>query len=374
MTQENRLDLLAQALDGLSEDDLALAMQPPAEKRRRLRPVILSAAACAAALLAAVGLQRSGLFDEKLPAAAVSPDPSVTADSPEPTTAEIGDSSLSSSVSDGSTSPVQSTAKELQPLLPWASLSPGEQYGELTFSGLSYCTRAATAAAAAVGESLGTVTLSAADEDGRAHTAEASVHPLHGIARRCALAVRFAGTDAYWVYVNSDYRPATFGDFLRDLNLPETAGLGPVYADGQNESGQFVLLEWTGDEGFARGLRQLLLTGHDSAPAAADFYSGIFPAVMSVQLNVPLLGYTNIALWVTEDGWLATNLLDTGKAFYIGEEQTAAIITYVEQNGTRHTTVIDPATPSAQTEAPADNSAAVNNGDTVTVSTSGARR
>ena len=129
MTQENRLDLLAQALDGLSEDDLALAMQPPAEKRRRLRPVILSAAACAAALLAAVGLQRSGLFDEKLPAAAVSPDPSVTADSPEPTTAEISDSSLSSSVSDGSTSPVQSTANELQPLLPWASLSPGEQYG-----------------------------------------------------------------------------------------------------------------------------------------------------------------------------------------------------------------------------------------------------
>ena len=47
-------------------------------------------------------------------------------------------------------------------------------------------------------------------------------------------------------------------------------------------------------------------------------------------VDVPLLGYKNISLGVTEDGYIVTNILDTGKAFYIGKDKTEAFIKYVE--------------------------------------------
>ena len=53
---------------------------------------------------------------------------------------------------------------------------------------------------------------------------------------------------------------------------------------------------------------------------------------MSISIDIPALGYENISLAVTEEGYLTTNILATGKAFYIGEEKVDAFVEYVLEN------------------------------------------
>ena len=54
--------------------------------------------------------------------------------------------------------------------------------------------------------------------------------------------------------------------------------------------------------------------------------------LISVSINIELLGYENISLTVTEDGYLTTNILDTGKAFFIGKEKAENFAEYVSEN------------------------------------------
>ena len=56
--------------------------------------------------------------------------------------------------------------------------------------------------------------------------------------------------------------------------------------------------------------------------------------VMSVGVDIPLLGYHNITLGVTEDGYLFTNILDTAKVFDIGKEKAQQFVNYVIDNCT----------------------------------------
>ena len=45
-----------------------------------------------------------------------------------------------------------------------------------------------------------------------------------------------------------------------------------------------------------------------------------------------MLGYENISLGVTENGYLTTNILNTGKAFFIGAEKAQMFMDYVIEN------------------------------------------
>ncbi|MBQ8740794.1 MAG: hypothetical protein IJY79_04510, partial [Clostridia bacterium] len=66
--------------------------------------------------------------------------------------------------------------------------------------------------------------------------------------------------------------------------------------------------------------------------------------VISIGGDLELLGYKNIGLWITEDGYMQTNILDTGKTFFIGKEKVSEITNYLLDNcdGERYVyTVVD---------------------------------
>ena len=54
--------------------------------------------------------------------------------------------------------------------------------------------------------------------------------------------------------------------------------------------------------------------------------------LISVSINIELLGYENISLAVTDEGYVTTNILATGKAFYIGKEKAEEFYKYVTEN------------------------------------------
>lgn len=53
--------------------------------------------------------------------------------------------------------------------------------------------------------------------------------------------------------------------------------------------------------------------------------------LMELSVSIPLLGYENISIRVDKDGFLTTNILETGKKFYIGTEHAQAFADYVSE-------------------------------------------
>ncbi|HJD23543.1 MAG TPA: hypothetical protein H9694_05285 [Firmicutes bacterium] len=226
-----------------------------------------------------------------------------------------------------------STASEpnTAPLPHWEELGISEQYIHLPFGGASYDGTTAQLEAGQVGEKLGDAVLSGQDNyTGETHTMPGAVHRIQGIADACAVAVRFEGETAFYVYRNSLYRPETLGQLIDDLNLRETLSLGSAWYNERKAGGQYAQIEFPDlpDEAVWEWL--LADTGLPNVWSDAN----TFLDAMSVSVDIPLLGYTNISLGITEDGYLTTNILDTGKAFYIGQEAAQGFMGYVLENCT----------------------------------------
>lgn len=150
------------------------------------------------------------------------------------------------------------------------------------------------------------------------HTTEAELFAIQGVRPDAAVAVRFPETGEVYAYVNTDYRPATLGQFWDDLNLDEYLSFGKVY------------FEATYYAGVPKGEIEKLLVR--SAPYSTKNDVSPKNVVMSIRINIPVLGYTNHAFQLTSDGYLHTNLLESGKDFYIGQACVQAFVNYVHAN------------------------------------------
>lgn len=136
------------------------------------------------------------------------------------------------------------------------------------------------------------------------HETTAAVFEISGVSTDCAIALRFEGQEtdpAYYVYVNSWYQPETLGQLIGDLRLRDTLSFGSVWYEYRKTSGDYATVEFTGLEQEA--IWEHLLSD-TTVPAVADYDSRQFRTVMSVSVNIPLLGYENISMAVTEDGYL----------------------------------------------------------------------
>ena len=147
------------------------------------------------------------------------------------------------------------------------------------------------------------------------HTTEVELYILQDIAIDAAVAVRFPETGEVYAYVNTDYKPATLGQLWDDLNLSEYLTFGRVYV------GTTDYIDPSQNE-----IDKLL---NRSAPRTAED-SHLKNVVLFIDIDVPVLGYTNHAFQLSSDGYLHTNLLESGKSFYIGKERVNRFVAYVQ--------------------------------------------
>lgn len=225
--------------------------------------------------------------------------------------------------------PTQSA--ESYPIPKWDEMTVSQQYFTFAFDSASYSTRNTEIQPENVGAALGTAEAMGIDHYAdTVHTTNVTVYEINNISAKCAAAVQFEGRTDYFVYVNSDYQPATLGDFIEDLNLKETLSFGAAYYNlGKGDSFATVEFEDLEDQTVWE-----MLLSDTSLEAVADNGNIWLGEKMSVSVDIPLLGYENIGLWVTEDGYLVTNILDTAKIFDLGSEKTEQFVNYVLENCT----------------------------------------
>lgn len=157
------------------------------------------------------------------------------------------------------------------------------------------------------------------------------VYRIKGINPVCAVALQYPDRSDFFPAVNSGYKPATLGEFITDLNLREHLRVGIVYhsyrdADGTLHDRQYAGL--TAEKVWEMLLSDNTLRNeYDEEDWQAQWNTKI-----SIRIDMPLLGYQNISISLSEDGYLRTNLLDTEKAFHIGTDKVEDFMTYVQNH------------------------------------------
>ena len=157
------------------------------------------------------------------------------------------------------------------------------------------------------------------------------VYRIKGINPACAVALQYPNRTDYFPAVCSKYPPATLGQFINDLNLREHLRVGTVYYSYRDENDTYHDKEYAGLT--VEKVWEMLLSD-ESLPNVYDDKNVQFQfgTKISIRIDMPLLGYENISISLSENGYLRTNLLDTEKLFHIGEDKVDAFMAYVEEN------------------------------------------
>ena len=144
----------------------------------------------------------------------------------------------------------------------------------------------------------------------------------------CAVALQYPGRTDFFPTTCSAYTPATLGQFIADLNLREYLRVGTVYHSYRDADGTYHDKEYAGLT--TEKVWEMLLCD-TSLPNIAG-QSIKWKHKISIRIDMPLLGYENISITLSENGYLRTNLLDTEKLFYVGEDTVDTFLAYVENN------------------------------------------
>ncbi|MBQ8753099.1 MAG: hypothetical protein IJZ13_08360, partial [Clostridia bacterium] len=208
----------------------------------------------------------------------------------------------------------------------WDEMTITQQFSEATYQGNRYSIHNAAVPKDKVGRQLGTDTVSGFDiYTDTTHTIGVTLFAINGIAEECAVAVQYEGVTGYYPAVHSRYKPETLGQFLADLDLKNQISFGAVSYDYFDEAKQYRWFRFADIDDSV--VWELLLSDTTLENVYED--REMYVSLMSVSVDIPLLGYENISLWVTEEGYMVTNILDTGKAFYIGKDKVNAFVSYV---------------------------------------------
>lgn len=227
------------------------------------------------------------------------------------------------------------SSEEIAVVIPWEELTLPEQYTELELNGLQYST-AQTAYDGAPGDLLGTAKIVGMDDKGTLQTTEGSVYQVKDMTPEAAVLVEFEkepGT--FYVYGNSLYYPDTLGEFLTGLNLKENLHFNDIiyWENYTRPDGKEATIEFSGAD--SEMLWELLFSETEAVIEKQYDYDPAFMEdrrVLGFSVNMPVLDSYNISIAITENGYLTTNILSTGKAFYIGKDRVQAVLDYVTEN------------------------------------------
>ena len=208
---------------------------------------------------------------------------------------------------------------------PWQEAPCYMQYPTLEFEGRAYQTTGVPIDPASAGETLGEAALSGYDVYAEeSHSQSVSVCRIGNINTECAVCAVLADGKPY-AYVNVYYTPETLGRFIADLDLKNTLVFGEAYAEERAAAGNVTFYKFTD---FDDALLWNGLLADESLKNEPNRAYGIRRIGFSA--NVPALGYVNKSLWITEDGCIVTNLLESAKVFYIGPAAAESFINLLQ--------------------------------------------
>ena len=222
--------------------------------------------------------------------------------------------------SDGRYRQVTVRASETAIVWPWAYRTAAERYRVLTADGVRYEGTVRAVSDTLVGDLIGTYTLSGSDGiDGKTYTVDAPVYRLSHVGQSRAVAVRLDG--GYYVFTAADHAPpATLGELWAEADLPSAIALESFSADGRTFAPGNVDRIWS------------ILSGCRNAPFVGDDRPTADESLIAFTVSAGELGAERVALSVTADGYLRTNVFAWDYRFLIGADAAKQIAEAAKEN------------------------------------------
>lgn len=219
----------------------------------------------------------------------------------------------------------------------WNEMSISQQFYEVEYNNNKYSSRTTKISKDKILKNTGNTTLTGYDTyTETTHSKKVDLYSIKGIAEKCAIAVKFEGDTDYYVYVNSYYRPKTLGEFIEVLNLKDNISFGTIYYNyWDKDSEENINVEFYDVDNeiiWNKLFSNLNLENIYSDNDTGKYTSERFSQSISISVDIPLLGYKNISISLTDKGYMLTNILDTGKGFYIGEDKVKEFLEYIKEN------------------------------------------
>ncbi len=209
----------------------------------------------------------------------------------------------------------------------WEYRSASERFTSVDLGGSIYQSRGRKVNEALLGGSLGSAVASGYDTySDKTYTEQVQAFSINGVSEERIIAVGLDGE--YYVYFcNSTELPATFGEVLELYDLPNTLRL-ERFAECENgrEASYYSLSD---DERIWQILSEC---GDGKAYEDPDMWYTGERDYLSFTATSEQLGVYKRVFYVSEDGYVSTNIFDYGYVFFIGEEAAGRIISYAREN------------------------------------------
>ena len=208
----------------------------------------------------------------------------------------------------------------------WEYMTLYEQYATIDLNGKEYISRMREVGASFLGDGLGS-----GDAEGYDLCTEQTYHRtfeinrIRGISDDLMVAVNMDGK--YYVFMNMEYDPpATFGELLDGYDLANTLDFNWfTVCEGYTEKGYYSL---ENDD----AIWQVLTACQDARFVEDDAWNRGAENYISFTATSEPLGVYQRVFYVSEDGYIRTNIFDWGYIYQIGEEAAGQIIAYATEN------------------------------------------
>ena len=215
----------------------------------------------------------------------------------------------------------------------WEEMTITQKFNNVEFNGKTYEARHSKINEQMIANKLGIAVLKGQDiYTNTTYNKNAEIYQIKDFPNECAIAVKFENDSDYYPYINAYYKPTTLGAFLEDLNLKQIVEFGSVWYDAsyKDEQGKLDYEEIEFPDVTDDDVWEMLFEDETLQNVHRD--NDYHDRIMSISVNIPLFGYKNISVSVSKDGYLTTNIFETGKTFYIGKEKVENFVNYILEN------------------------------------------
>ena len=215
-------------------------------------------------------------------------------------------------------------------LFPWEYMLDNERYTVVKYKGNEYGSRGRAVGEELLSESLGECSAKGFDSyTDKTYSEKFEARKINGVSEKHVIAVAMDG--GYYVYFNSSAeQPKTLGELMELYSLEKTLPL-LKFSDnaGHGEIGYYELSDGS-------YIWQVLLECKDaSAYENADSWKRGDKNYLSFTATSRALGVYKRVFYITEDGYVATNVFDYLYVYYVGTEATEKIISYAKGNSAK---------------------------------------
>ena len=210
----------------------------------------------------------------------------------------------------------------------WENLSTCEKFASVFYKDNEYSNNGTYKLSHnVIGDFLSSVTMVGYDfYTNTYHNINATIYTIKNFSEKCLVAVKFEETTDFYVYINTSYRPDTLEEFIKDLDLKESLTFESIYYDDiiNKKYMNFEFIDVPDDI-----IWNMLFDNTNLKNIYNDEIS--HNEKMIIKIRIPSINYER-QLRITEEGYIETNLLETGKGFYIGIDKVENFSNYIFSN------------------------------------------